>query len=239
MSNQELQLNIAICDDDPVMAQKLQDLCSRILMDRYSLSYLVSQTPRELLTSQMVFSIALLDVHLLEISGIELAREILQRNPNCRILFVSGYVHVVSDVYDVPHFCFILKDQLDSKLPKFLLRAAEMSAQDAEAEISVKTGRDIALLPLNQIVLLERRGHWTYITMADQSVHQVREKLNSLNTRMGNTDFVRCHISYVVNLRYVQSMTKRTLTLKNGALVPISLPHEQEVRNAFFLRMKN
>lgn len=234
MNNQKFKLNIALCDDEPVVLQKLQDLCSSILSQKYTPAFFSSVSPHELLASQIAFDIAVLDVQLINTNGIQLAQEILVQNPNCRILFISGYVSVVSDVYDVPHFCFILKDQLEDNLPKFLMRAADMTAQDAGMEIKIKLWKEIRSLPLSQILFMERRGHWTYITMADGTVLDAREKLSSLLSRIGSSDFIRSHISYIVNMSHVSSLEGRTLQLKNGQQIPVSLPHEQEVRSAFF-----
>lgn len=237
MNNQKFKLNIAICDDELAILQKLQNLCCEILSQKYTLSFFSSVSPQELLSFQEAFDIAILDVLLLKSNGIQLAQNILAKNPNCRIFFVSGHVSVVSDVYDVPHFCFILKDQLEEKLPKFLMRAADMTAQDAGMEIKIKLWKGIQTLPLNQIIFMERRGHWTYITMADGTVLEAREKLSSLLDRICSADFIRSHISYIVNMSHVTALDGRTLQLKGGYHIPVSLPHEEEVRNAFFRRL--
>ena len=235
---EKFQLNIAICDDDPVMLTRLEVLCREVLEEQYALSFSLSQTAAECLRADQVYHIALLDVKLLEGDGIHLAQQILQRNSDCRIIFVSGFVHVVSDVYAVPHFCFVLKDQLEEKLPPYLQQAAEMCAQDGSMILSVKTGKQIATIPLSCISYLERRGHYTYITQQDGVVQKTTEKLASLQNRMGPMNFVRCHISYIVNLRYVRSIENRTILLENGAQIPVSLPHEQQVRDQFFRNME-
>ena len=234
MLSPKVSLNIAICDDDAIMLQKLDDLCHQILDHDYQIRIAVAQTPEELLHFKDIFQIALLDVELLESSGIDLARQILEWNPACRILFVSGFVHVVSDVYDVPHFCFILKDQLGEKLPKFLCHAAQMCAEEAGRILQIKTGKILQSVPIKEILYLERRGHYTYIALQDGSVLEAKEKLSVLHSSLGSADFVRCHISYLVNIRYARRMEGRTLILENGSQIPISLPHEQEVKTCFF-----
>lgn len=232
--DERIQLNIGICDDDSVMLFRLEALCREILEDRYDLHFSLSQTAADCLCNDEICHIALLDVKLLESDGIRLAQQILEKNADCRIIFVSGYVHVVSDVYAVPHFCFVLKDQLQEKLPPYLRQAAELCAQDAGMMCCVKFGRTIESIPLARILYLERRGHYTYITLQDGQIRKTAEKLSSLHSRMGAEDFVRCHISYVVNLRYVRSIENRTLWLENKIQLPISLPHEQTVRDRFF-----
>ena len=234
MIEEKFQLNIALCDDDPVMLRRLEEMSRRILGEDYALHFTVGTSPQDLLNAGAVFDIALLDVMLLEASGIQLAREILQKNPGCRIIFLSGYVRVVSEVYDVPHFCFILKEQLDSCLPKFLLRAAGLCAQEAGEKIRIQAREGIRQLPLKQILFMERRGHWTYITLADGSTVETREKISELKSRIRSGYFVRCHVSYLVNLQYVRLLKNRTLYLQDGRQIPVSLPHEQEVREAFF-----
>ncbi len=234
MAERVFHLNIAICDDEKVMLDKLQAMCSEILGDTYSLSFCAAQTSKEILDCEQVFELALLDVQLLEESGLDLAKEILARNSNCRIIFVSGYTKVVSDVYDVPHFCFILKEQLDANLPKFLTRAAQLAAQEAGMRVAVRAGKQILQLSLKDIVFIERRGHWTYINLSDGTVVSTREKLSELHSRIGSADFVRCHISYIVNLCYVKSLERKAIFLLDGTEISISLPHELEVREAFF-----
>ena len=231
---EKFRLNIAICDDDPVMLTRLEALCREILDEKYALSFSLSQTAEECLRVDQVYHIALLDVKLLEGDGIHLAQQILQRNSSCRILFVSGYVHVVSDVYAVPHFCFVLKDQLEEKLPPYLEQAAELCAEEGGMILSVKIGKNIESFPLARIVCMERRGHYTYITMQNGDVIKTTENLSSFQSRMGSSSFIRSHISYIVNLRYVKMIDGRTILLENGVQIPISIPHEQRVRDSFF-----
>lgn len=157
----KMQLNIGICDDEEIMIRKLRDLCQGALGEYFTLQIDTADSPEGLLAKEHPFQIALLDVQLVESSGIELARQILERNSQCRIIFVSGYLHGVSDVYEVPHFCFVLKEQMDQQLPRFLKRAAELSAQDAGRKILLFCGRKIQEVRLADISHLERRGHNT------------------------------------------------------------------------------
>ena len=231
---QQIQLNMGICDDNPVMLDNLAGFCHRILDDRYSINMLKAQTPTDLLKDGFPMQIAILDVQLVETSGIQLARDLLSRNPSCRILFVSGYLHAVSEVYEVPHFCFILKDQLEQQLPKFLLRAAQLSAEEAGQSVLLTTGRKTEQLQLADISVLERRGHSTFITLRDGTELQTREKLTSILKRIQNQVFLRCHISYAVNLRDVQSLEDRCFRMGCGQMVPISRPNERTCQDAFF-----
>ena len=48
-----------------------------------------------------------------------------------------------------------------------------------------------------------------------------------------NTDFLRCHKSYVVNLRYVRTWEMDSFTLADGSVVNISRPYWQTARSVY------
>lgn len=229
-----IKLNIAICDDEPAAVEKMERMCREILGESYDLALETAVSARELLQKMIPFQIALLDVQMPETDGMELARALLSRNPGCRILFVSGYTNIVSDVYDVPHLCLILKDQLELKLPRHLKRAASLAAEDSGKTLAVVIGKQVQEISLSEIVTLERRGHITFINCTDGSQLQTKEKLADLLKRIGSARFVRCHISYAVNLVHVRKEEDNGFRMKNGDWIPVSRPHQQSCREAFW-----
>lgn len=52
--------------------------------------------------------------------------------------------------------------------------------------------------------------------------HYISEKLSDIETKLENSGFVRCHISYLCNLAYVQELRRTELVLQGGQRVPIS-----------------
>lgn len=229
-----IQLNIAICDDEPVFVRKIGQICREILGKRYDLMLETAESGQELLQKTMPVQIAILDVRMPGTDGIELARTLLGKYPKCRILFVSGYTSIVSDVYEVPHLCLILKDQLELKLPRYLERAASMAAEDSGKTIGIVIGKQVQEISLSDVVTLERRGHITFIKFEDGSVIQTKEKLVDLLQRIGSYRFVRCHISYAVNLAYVEREEENGFRMKTGQWVPISRPHQQQCRESLW-----
>ena len=232
--SKKMQLNIGICDDEPLMVELMKQQCILALEDDYSIMLDTATSPAELLAGTRPFHLALLDVQLLEESGIELAKQILERNPKCRILFVSGQLHAVSDVYEVPHFCFILKEHMEENLPKFLKRAADLAAKEAGKRIMISCGRKMEDLCLSDITVLERKGHVTYVRLLDHRVYQTKEKLSELLLRIRDRDFIRCHVSYAVNLHNTVSLNGTSFTMESGDIIPISRPNEGACRDAFF-----
>ena len=230
---QKLTLHIAICDDEPVILEQLQSTVREILGADYELSVTAGTTAEDIMKAGEPFQLALLDVQLAGGSGIDLARQMLLDNPSCRIIFVSGYTGVISTVYEVPHYCFVLKDQIAEQLPRFLHRAADEAAQDAGRELQIRRYRRTERMKISQIVFMERRKHLTFITMTTGEVFECKEKLQELLERIASPYFCRCHVSYVVNLEHTASIDGHYLKMDTGDQVPVSNTYEEETWKAY------
>ena len=233
-ASHKLQLHIALCDDEPAMVDLLEHSCRQILGDKYDLQLLRASSAGALLPGICACQIALLDVQLAEECGIDLAGEILARNPGCRIIFVSGYIASVTQVYNVPHFCFILKNQLSDYLPTFLMRAAQAVEQESGRQLTIQCGKKSETLELSRISHIERNIHQTTVYISDGGTFQTREKLSDLMSRIDSPAFLRCHVSYIVNLQHAASIDGNCFCMDTGAQITISRPHEKAAREAFF-----
>lgn len=232
------KLRIAICDDIPAMLERLQQIVKDTLENDWELEFVCASSTNTLLQEMGCVQIAILDIQMPEQSGIELAKEITAANPDTFIIFVSGYVQYVSDVYDVPHYCMVLKDYLTEHLPKYLLRAAQKCSEDSKKRVPLKIRGVEQYLDAASLCFLERRGHITYINFQNNQRAQTREKLSDLLERLNSTSLCRCHISYVVNLRYVHSMSNREFIMKSGEKIPISRANLPMVKNRYFQYLK-
>lgn len=230
MSEYSYELQIAVCDDDPLMLERLAAITQKSLSGQYTGHIHRVSSPTQLLALKKPLHLVVLDIELPESDGISLASDILSSSPSCQVIFVSGYVRYVSDVYDVPHICLILKDQLEQQLPKFLLRAAATAVSNAGKTLKLK---DFSV-PVADVSYMERQGHWTHIYLSDGALHRTREKLTDLTQRVANPALCRCHISYVVNLAHIKALENDHLTLQSDQILPVSRPYRKSLRSAFF-----
>lgn len=61
----------------------------------------------------------------------------------------------------------------------------------------------------------------------------VRKKISEIETMLPDEHFVRCHRSYIVNIRYIKSIEKCNLVLENGVKIPISRGRFKELNEVF------
>lgn len=231
------RLRIAICDDEAVSLDLIQQMTEQVLSSRWELDIFCTDSPNELLEQAPHVQIAILDIQLPEQNGIVLAQRLLEKNPGCCIIFVSGYVQYISDVYDVSHLCMVLKDQMEIQLPKYLLRAACMAAGEDSWFVIRINGME-RTVAMETVSYLERRGHITYINLQNGQQFQIREKLDDLLNRIRCSFICRCHVSFAANMQWVASMREQEFVMTNGTIVPISRANKQMVKKQYFDYLK-
>ena len=60
-----------------------------------------------------------------------------------------------------------------------------------------------------------------------------RDKISDLEQRMGDT-FVRCHQSFLVNMKYIRRIENESFKLENGEEISISKRRYVETKNRYF-----
>ena len=118
-------MNIAIVDDLPADSAYL---CT--LLEKYStknnidisittfldgIEFLDSFEPNK-------FDVAFLDIYMPKITGIELAKQFFEKDPNCHIIFVTSSSDFAIESYDVNALYYVIKPISEEKLDIALKR---------------------------------------------------------------------------------------------------------------------
>lgn len=225
-------VHIAVCDNEEFFLSEISDVIrSSIEPDRLALH--TFSDPLEMLNSKESFRIAVLDIQMPALSGIDLAAELIKRCPDCQIIFVSSYTDYVTEVYDTPHLCFILKSRIRELLPRYLLRARQTLDKLEGQLLSVEFRGSITRVPERDILYLERMGRLTSVVCWDGRVHTTPERVEALAEKLSPESFCRCHASFIVGLRYVSSYDRTEFVMADGKHVPISRAFSTSAKLSF------
>lgn len=83
-------IRVLICDDHPLFAESLASLLnSQINIDVVAMASTMAEVEEIIL--QTSIDLAILDVHLLDDSGFEVAKSIQRILPDCKIMFLTGF----------------------------------------------------------------------------------------------------------------------------------------------------
>ena len=103
--------NVLICDNNPIFADYLKQEVLSIMEEPCTVS--VCHSPEELRAEckNGCPQIALLDIHLNDTpeNGIALAKELFPAGCGTSVIYITGYIEYVSDVYETEHIYFLRK----------------------------------------------------------------------------------------------------------------------------------
>ena len=225
-------VQIAVCDNEDFFIGEISDVIrSNIEPDLLALETFTD--PLKMLDSPNAFQIAVLDIQMPALSGIDLASELVKRCPDCQIIFVSSYTDYVTEVYDTPHLCFILKSRIRELLPRYLLRAQQTLANLEGQILTIEFRGTVTRIQEHDILYLERMGRLTSIVCWDGRIHTSPERIDALLEQLSSESFCRCHASFIVDLRYVTVYDRTEFVMADGKHIPISRAFSMAAKQSF------
>lgn len=227
---------IAICDDEGEQARLLKDYAAEWAAGQHeAVDFALFASAEAFLFAweeDKDFDVLLLDIQMGQMSGIELAKELRRQGSGLPIVFITGIPDYMEEGFEVEAIHYLLKPVSREKLFSCLDRAVKRSARESVLLLTTADGEE-ARVCQRDIALLEAAGHRVLLTTADGAVTEVKTGFRELASMLAPEEFVQCHRSYVVGLRYVRRLQKERLVLDSGASVPISRRLFSQVNAAF------
>lgn len=224
-------MTVVIADDDPVfkeylrlMLAPLKDISIKAIFDDAfaTLQYL----------QQHEVDLALLDVEMPGLSGLELARS-LQVKP--MFLFITSHPGYAIEGFDVEALDYLLKPIQKERLYKaiqkaqYLLQLKQSVAThthtanaDNDAFIFVKDKNDYVKIELAQIVYVEALSDFVQIHLQNGQKHLVLVNLKNLEPQLKADYFLRISRTHLINIRRVTALRHHHIELQSdGVSLPI------------------
>lgn len=85
---------------------------------------------------------------------------------------------------------------------------------------------------------IETKGHKNYFHLTDGRMLSIYRKLDELELDLAGGDFLRCHQSFLVNMRYIEKISSYVLTLENGEQLSVPKARYKEVKKRFLAYQK-
>ncbi len=229
-------MRIAIVDDDKCFNEYLADLVRQICVQKgidFSVDSLYEGY--SLIESHNKYDLIFLDIEMPLINGIETAKKInkLKKDEEFPILvFVTNKDNLVFTALKQFPYSFIPKGDLMEGIEKCIVNISK-KIKEKSTKYPVKVGRSTLFLNPDEIIYIEKDKNYVVFHTANNEYRErsnIDEKLNDLSSY----GFIRSHIGYIVNLKYISEITGSGLILNNGMVIPISKSYKQSVKEQFF-----
>lgn len=230
-------MRIAICEDEPIFSDKLRvEIENYFNKHKEQTEICVYTDGIPLLRSYQnseVFDLVFLDIQLIESDGMEIAAEIREIDDSVPIVFVTALLDRAIDGYSVSAFDYIVKADMDEKLPKVLNRFIEENQADT---ISIVTKENSTiLLSYAEIMWVESDGRNTVVHTKKDCI-TIIESIGKFSEKLPSNRFVEVYKSIYVRIDEIKRVDADTLELSNCSVLPVSRRNRKKVLTAV---MKN
>lgn len=204
------QIRVVIADDDQASRKILKGFVK--LMTQFQVIDLVADG-QELLTSVLAKhpDLALVDISMPGINGLEAIKKIRQTNPDLQVIFTTGHDTFALEAFEVSAIDYIVKPIEKNRLLAALEKAAKairlnrmiIGASNQDKKIAVKTSNEIHFISVREVIFVEKVDRKTVIHSyqedyeSNESLSEWEEKLNG---------FYKTHRSFLVNLKLVDKI---------------------------------
>lgn len=227
-------MKITLCDDDQMWLWKAAEI-----LETYGEKYAVEMTVETYTDQDSMMKntveapdLLFMDIELKGDNGIAVVQVINQNWPLCEVVYLTNYIYYAMDVYETEHAYFILKNEFEERLEKVLCKVQNKLEQRPERLLFHVINGGEMLIDASEIVCLERLGRKTVISFLNANL-TVWDKLDEILEKLPESDFVRCHNSYIVSLAAVKKYHKDYFEMKNDRIIPISRSYRKQVQDAF------
>ena len=198
---------IAICDDEDYFCRKEKKIIEKYMMQREcKVKIELFSSGEELLqnkNSVLKYGIIFLDISMEKLNGMETAKYIRTITREAYIVFVTAYINYALEGYRVDAIRYLLKDNenfedslvecLDTIFYKMRYRIDKKWFDFQEGRMNLK--------------------------LKEYSMYAKLDEMDEILEELG---FCRIHKSYLINLKYVDSMMRYLVCLSNGMELSIS-----------------
>lgn len=169
----------------------------------------------DLLNSTINFDILFLDIELEDISGINVAENVLNRSPNTIIIVVTNYRKYLDAAMDLNVLRFIDKPITQDRITSVLEKAI---SEINNGSITIHTKiNEIKKIKKCDIVYVEVvRKTTTFYTK--NGIVECNEPITKFRDALNSSYFAIPHNSYIINLNYVLSYKRDKLQMDFGEI---------------------
>ena len=226
-------MKIVILEDDAVQAGQISDYLLQYQQQHAGFQYVFktySTGGRLLEEYRPDTDLMLLDIQIPDMLGIDVARQIRQKDSRVMIIFVTNLAQYAIEGYSVSALDYVLKPINFFSFSKKLDRAIRVLSHlknDLKLEIKSKNGS--RWIDADEVTYIEVRSHEVCIHTEQESIRQWGT-LAQYESLLQPLHFIRCNASFLVNPKYVRTVVRDQVDVARDML-PISRTFRKDFLN--------
>ncbi len=207
-------MRVLFCDDDPNILAQLQGYVTEYFtrIGGTQPEYGVYDRGEALLQKERKADIAFLDVEMPGLSGIHVGAELKKHNPEIKIFIVTSYPDYLDEAMRFQVFRYLSKP-IDKERLFRNLKDAMYQYNMATKEFVIALENGVETRMADEIICVETQKRKCLIHTTD-GVFTSTATMDYWRNTLNLPCFYQSHKSFIINMRYVYSVGKDTITLR-------------------------
>lgn len=233
-------INIAICEDNDLDREVLQKYVEIVMQQKASEGVLEEYTisnysnGKELMDvlEKHKYHLVFLDVYIGDMNGIEIAKKLRELDGQTIIIFVTCSKDFAIEAYSVRAYNYLLKPIMKMQVIETVDSAIRHILEKEDRYLILPTVEGLSKIKLQDIYYIECVARKTLIVMKDERFI-CTYNINTMEEKLDTMGFVRCHRSFIINLKYVSNLKVGSILMENNEEILLSKYRQKEVRSRF------
>ncbi|WP_370774978.1 LytR/AlgR family response regulator transcription factor [Anaerobutyricum hallii] len=212
-----MPINIALCDDEPesltIIQGELYKSAEKLNIEIETYVYNNGNKIVDLICKDKEdFDILFLDIDMPDISGLEVAKKLREKDSDIILIFISAHEQYVFESIEYNPFRYIRKSRIEKEILLALKAAYARVEEMKDSYIVVKTEESEVRVKHSDIMYFETTARKVGIHLNDGEVFIVRKTIRGLSEELNDEHFIKVHSGCVVNARYIYKFSNRDIT---------------------------
>lgn len=218
-------IKVAICDDLPEEIEKLKVHIERYAIEnQMQISVSGFSNAEEIiaaLSKAVSYDIIFLDIYMESLNGIDLARHITVSGEKSNIIFVSTSTEHALDAFGVNALQYLTKPIDYDKFENAMSIAIADKAKREEA-VSILCGNEAVKIKFDDIIYVEAQRNYQKVYLQNGEIKNPKMSHSKFYELLkGRMEFIKCGVSFILNMKYIQRISGKDIVLTNGKSLPV------------------
>ncbi len=227
-------MRIAIIDDLAADRASLREALTRELADRIPDASIEEFRSGEEFTAVFApgrYAAAFIDIYMGKVSGMDVAKLLYRRDPNCRIIFLTTSREFMLESYAVHATYYLVKPFAEERLRQALDFC--FPAPDPSDLLTVPTKTGVQLLSRRDIVCIESISRHGVVHLHDKTIDSTDTFADLTAPLAADTRFLLIGRGILLQLGHVAAQEGSDFIMDDGTRLPIARRSRSEVLRAF------
>lgn len=227
-------MRIAICEDEKKCSDQLIGYINEWAKSKFVFTEIFTHITAERFLYEWEesedYDIIFLDIKMSKMSGMDLAKIIRKTNSNVSIVFVTSMKEYVIKGYSVAAMQFLLKPV--RKDDCFTCLNKVYQCNKVKKYYLLDDLEKVFKIPNEEIIYIVMFSHnATMVTINKE--YTFRKTIAKILEELNDDLFIKCHKSYIINIRHIEAVSKTFAIVSNEMEIPLSKNIASEINEKF------